>query len=92
MISKLSPAVTHLDAILVKPGIEFVAGPIKDPVLAALTRFKELDTLCKSVVFSEGRSKVHLPDLKDVSCEIADNRKASAFVATMLANIARAGR
>ena len=46
MISKLSPAVTHLDAILVKPGIEFVAGPIKDPVLAALTMFKELDALC----------------------------------------------
>jgi hypothetical protein len=90
VLAKVGPVVVALDAMLARPGMAMVSSIIRDPLVAIAESFREYEETARGVVSSDGETKLDgVPDLKEVSNQVAQCRKQLALATQMLATLAR---
>jgi hypothetical protein len=90
ILARVGPALVALDAMLARPGMAMVATILKDPLVAAAESFHEYEEAARNVVSSDGATTLDgLPDLKEISNQIASCRKQLALATQMLGTLAR---
>lgn len=89
--AKLTPVVASLEASTYNPSFTLLPDVVTSPTTSSLTTFSELLDACTEIlrgVASDGP----LPDVKDVTLQIAQSKRRSVMACGMLTTIAKVSR
>jgi hypothetical protein len=90
VLARVGPAVVALESMLARPGMKMVAGIVKDPLVAFADLFQRYKDTAEAVVTTDGESRLtDVPEVAEVSKQIAQCRKQLALAAQMLATLAK---
>ncbi len=90
VLARVGPAVVALDAMLARPGMAMVSNIVKDPLAVSAELFQRYKDTAEAVVTTDGETKLtDIPDIQEVSKQVASSRKQLALATQMLATLAK---
>jgi hypothetical protein len=90
VLARVGPAVVALDAMLARPGMAMVSSIVKDPLVVSAELFQRYKDTAEAVVTTDGETKLtDVPEIQEVSKQVAQCRKQLALATQMLATLAK---
>ena len=90
ILARVGPPLVALDAMLARPGMAMVSNIVKDPLAVSAELFQRYKDTAEAVVTTDGETKLtDIPDIQEVSKQIAQCRKQLALATQMLATLAK---
>ena len=90
VLARVGPAVVALDAMLARPGMAMVSNIVKDPLVVSAELFQRYKDTAEAVVTTDGETKLtDIPEIQEVSKQVAQCRKQLALATQMLATLAK---
>jgi hypothetical protein len=90
ILARVGPPLVALDAMLARPGMAMVSNIVKDPLAVSAELFQRYKDTAEAVVTTDGETKLtDIPDIQEVSKQVASSRKQLALATQMLATLAK---
>ncbi len=90
VLARVGPPLVALDAMLARPGMAMVSNIVKDPLAVSAELFQQYKETAEAVVTTDGETKLtDIPEIQEVSKQIAQCRKQLALATQMLATLAK---
>jgi hypothetical protein len=90
VLARVGPVVVALDAMLARPGMAMVSSIVKEPIEVSAELFQRYKETAEAVVSTDGETKLtDIPDIQEVSKQVAQSRKQLALATQMLATLAK---
>ena len=90
VLARVGPPLVALDAMLARPGMAMVSNIVKDPLAVSAELFQQYKETAEAVVTTDGETKLtDIPEIQEVSKQVAQCRKQLALATQMLATLAK---